>query len=248
MLDLAKLKSGMHVLDLATGRGEPAVRAAHRVGPSGTVLGVDLAEPMLQMARERADREGLTNLELKAMNVESLAGVPKGFFQVTLVRWGLMYLDAPIRALSAARQAMSPTGVLVAATWAEPERVSYYTLPRTALAKFVSVPPIDQDAPGEFYYADPGRLATDFATAGFEIQEIEDIEVEVMEAKTSAELIAWTRAIVISRLLKDVPKENQKNWEEELVRLAEPLRKDGYIRLGGVTRIVVATIDNKKNK
>ena len=59
MLDLTGLRSGMRVLDLATGRGEPAIRAAHRVGPTGTVLGVDISEGVLQMAHERAAREGL---------------------------------------------------------------------------------------------------------------------------------------------------------------------------------------------
>ena len=52
MLDLAGLQRGMHVLDLATGRGEPALRAASRVGSQGSVLGVDLSGAMLRMARE----------------------------------------------------------------------------------------------------------------------------------------------------------------------------------------------------
>ena len=59
MLDLAELRPGMRVLDLATGRGEPAVRAAHRVGPTGAVLGVDLCKELLRMARERAARRSL---------------------------------------------------------------------------------------------------------------------------------------------------------------------------------------------
>src|SRR5512132_3818760 len=68
MLALAGIRPGMHILDLATGRGEPAVRAAHRVGPTGTVLGVDLSESLIEMARERATREGLSNLDLRALN------------------------------------------------------------------------------------------------------------------------------------------------------------------------------------
>jgi hypothetical protein len=44
MLELASLGSGMRVLDLATGRGEPAIRAAHCVGETGHVLGIDLSE------------------------------------------------------------------------------------------------------------------------------------------------------------------------------------------------------------
>ena len=137
MLDLAGLRPGMRVLDLATGRGEPAIRAAHRVGPSGSVLGVDLSEAMLQMARERAAREGLSNLELRVTSAESLDRVPLAHFHATLARWGLMYLDSPVAALLAARRAMVPRGILVAAVWAEPERVPYFTLPRQVLGKYV---------------------------------------------------------------------------------------------------------------
>jgi len=56
MLELARVGPGMRVLDLATGRGEPAIPAAHRVGPSGSVLGIDISASMLAMARLRADQ------------------------------------------------------------------------------------------------------------------------------------------------------------------------------------------------
>jgi SAM-dependent methyltransferase len=241
MLDLAELRPGMRVLDLATGRGEPAIRAAHRVGPTGAVLGVDLSEGLLQMARERAAREGLSNVDLRAMNAESLEGLPTAHFHATLARWGLMYLDSPVAALSAARRAMVPGGVLVAAVWAEPERVPYFMLPRRVLGKYLSLPPIDLEAPGTFRYADAGRLHRDFAAAGFTIEHVEEREVAVMEAETGAELVAWTRAFGLTRLLNDLPEEIQQAWEAELVKETEPLRKDGPVRLGGVTRIVVAS-------
>ncbi len=109
MLDLAKLRPGMRVLDLASGRGEPAVRAAHRVAPTGAVLGVDLSEEMLRMARERAAREGLSNLDFRALNAELLEGVPTGHYHAALARWSLMYFDSPVAALSAARRAMVPS-------------------------------------------------------------------------------------------------------------------------------------------
>lgn len=241
MLDLAGLRPGMRVLDLATGRGEPAVRAAHRVGPAGVVVGVDLSEGLLQMARERAAREGVSNLDLRALNAERLEGIPMAHFHATLARWGLMYFDSPIAALSAARRAMAPDGILVSTVWAEPERVPYFTLPRRVLAKYTTLPPIAPDAPGTFRYADAGRLQRDFAVAGFTIDHVEEMDVAVMEAESGAEVVAWTRAFGLTRLLNDLPEEIQQAWEADLVNETEPLRKDGRIRLGGVTRIVVAS-------
>jgi SAM-dependent methyltransferase len=242
MLDLAKLRPGMRVLDLATGRGEPAIRAAHRVGPTGSVVGVDLSEEMLEMASERAAREGLANFHLRATSAESLEGVPTAHFHATLARWGLMYLDSPVAALSAARRAMVPGGVFVAAVWAEPERVPYFTLPRRVLGKYLSLPPVDLEGPGTFRYADTGRLHRDFAAAGFTIEHVEEREVAVMEAETGAELVAWTRAFGLARLLNGLPEEIQHAWEADLVKETEPLRKDGFVRLGGVTRIAVASL------
>ena len=241
MMDLARLGPGMRVLDLATGRGEPAVRVARRVAPGGMVVGVDVSKAMLRMARERADREGIANLELIGTDAETLLGVEATRFDATVVRWGLMYLDSPVAALKSARRAMVSAGILVAAVWAEPERVPYYTLPRFVLERYRALPPADPEAPGTFRYADLGRLQRDFAAAGFTIEHIEEIDVEVMEAATDAELVAWTRAFGLTQLLNDLPAEMQQAWEADLVRIAEPLRVDGYVRLGGVTRIVVAS-------
>jgi hypothetical protein len=57
----------------------------------------------------------------------------------------------------------------------------------------------------------------------------------------TAAAIEWARAFGLTRLLSGLPNEIQLAWENDLVRTAEPLRKDGLIRLGGVTRIVVAS-------
>jgi SAM-dependent methyltransferase len=240
MLALAQLSPGARVLDLATGRGEPALRAAHRVGPSGRVVGVDASAEMLRLARARADAEGLTNLDLVTSPAEQLAGVT-GPFDATLARWGLMYLQQPVVALSAARRVMKDGASLVAAVWAEPQRVSYFTLPRRALQPHHTVPPQDPDAPGTFFYADANRLSRDLRTAGFEVQHTEDFEVDVMEARSDAELIAWVRAFGLAKLVNGLPEATQRAWEADLVTAAEPLRRGGSVFLGGTTRIVVAT-------
>jgi SAM-dependent methyltransferase len=241
MVELAGLRPGMRVLDLATGRGEPAILAAQRVAPGGSVLGVDCSASMLEMARERATREGVSNLELRVLDAELLEGVPTAHFDATLARWGLMYMASPVAALKAARRAMRPKGLLVAAVWAEPARVPYFTLPRRVLERHRPLPAIDPEAPGTFRYADVERLRRDFIDAGLCVDRVEEMDVPVMEAESSSELAAWARAFGLARLLEGLPDDVQRAWEEDLASAAEPLRKDGFIRLGGVTRIVVAS-------
>jgi len=240
MLDLAGIAPGMRVLDLASGRGEPAIAAAHRVGPRGRVLGVDVSAEMLAMARERAEREGVDNLELRAMDAADVGQLQGADFDATLARWGLMYMDSPVAALKGARAAMAPGGVLAAAVWAEPERVPYSTLPRRLLQAYRPLPPVDFAAPGTFYYADPERLPGDLKRAGFVVEHTEEMELPVLEVSTADELIAWTRAFGMNRLRDELPDDAQRAWEADMAREAELLREGGFIRLGGVTRVVVA--------
>jgi ubiquinone/menaquinone biosynthesis C-methylase UbiE len=108
MLDLAEIQPGMRVIDLATGRGEPALRAARRVGPLGSVLGLDISQPLLAIARERALREGISNIELRAANTESLDDVPDDTFDAATTRWGLMYMHSPVSTLTTACRVLRP--------------------------------------------------------------------------------------------------------------------------------------------
>lgn len=241
MLDLAGLQPGMKLLDLATGRGEPAIPAARRVAPEGEVWGVDLSADMLAMAAQRARREDVHNLQLRVTSAETLEGVPAGAFQVVLARWCLMYFADAVAALRAARRSLIPGGLLVAAVWGEPERVDYHTLPRELFRKHGERPADDLLAPGACCYADQARLQHDLTTAGFSVEAVEELYVPVMEARTAEELIAWTRAFGMTRLLNALPASAQQAWERDMVAAGEKLRDaDGWIRLGGVTRIVVA--------
>ena len=240
MLDLGQLSPGMKVLDIATGRGEPAVPAAHRVAPQGKVVGIDLDETMLKMANERAVREGVSNLELQVGNAETLAEWVSDPFDIALSRWGLMYFQNPVKALTAIRQVVRPGGKLIAALWAEAERVAYYTLPRSIVARHLPVPEIDPESPNTFRFGEEWRLRRDFEAAGWIIDSIEEIDVTVMEAVDSEGLIEWTRCFGMNRLLAGASDEVQKRWEKDLVEACQPCFRQGAYRLGGITRLVVA--------
>lgn len=240
MLDLAGLRAGMRVLDLATGRGEPALRAARRVGPQGLVMGIELSDALLSTTREKAEREGLANLDLRVANAELVEDIPPGHFHAATIRWGLMYMAAPVAALANARRALLPTGVLVAAFWAEPERVPYYTLPRRLLERYRRLPALDPEAPGTFRYADLERVVRDFSRAGLSLEHVEEMETPVFETETHADLLAWVRGLGLTQLLNDLPEDDQRAWEKELTSEVECSRTGGMLRLGGVTRIVCA--------
>ena len=72
------LTAGASVLDLCCGAGASAIRAAHAVGPAGAVLGIDVAAPLLELARDRADREGLADIEFRQGARNSATGCGDG--------------------------------------------------------------------------------------------------------------------------------------------------------------------------
>lgn len=244
MLDLAGLLPGMRVLDIATGRGEPAIPAAHRVGPTGCVVGVERDDRVLEMARSRARAEGLINIELRAGDAETIASLPSAHFHVATARWGLMYMSAPGAALATVRRALRSDGILMAALWAEPERVPYYTLPRSILATRRLVPAIDFEAPGAFRFAHLERIERDFRRAGFAVDLVDEMAVPVFESESTDDVVEWTRAMGLTRLLHDLPASDQRAWEKEFASALERTREGGMIQVGGVTRIVRARVAN----
>jgi ubiquinone/menaquinone biosynthesis C-methylase UbiE len=242
MLDLAGVGPGVRLLDLATGPGEPALRAAARVGPQGLVLGVEPCLGVLQMAQEKARARGLTNVDFRVAHAESVEALPEAHFHAATIRWGLMYMASPPAALATVRRALLPTGVLVAALWAEPERVPYFTLPRALLQKYRALPVLDPEAPGPFRYAELSTIARDFSAAGFTLDAVEEMQVNVFEASTTAEVIAWLLDLGLGPLLNPLPKRDRQAWEQDCTEELERLRSGGLVGLGGVTRIVRARL------
>ncbi len=71
-LALTQIKPGMTVLDLGSGAGFDAFLAWNRVGPNGRVIGVDMTDDMLALARQNAEKRGATNVEFRKGRIEKL--------------------------------------------------------------------------------------------------------------------------------------------------------------------------------
>lgn len=167
LVDLAGLKPGHRVLDLATGLGEPAVTAARRVGPTGQVTAVDQAAQMLALARERAAGLGLTNVEFQEMDAEQ-AAFPGQRFDAVLSRWGLMFLPDLETALHRIHAVLAAAGGrLAAAVWADPSKVPLISTTMDTLRRELGLPPPAPDIPGPFSLAEEGKLERALREAGF---------------------------------------------------------------------------------
>lgn len=69
---VAELKEGERVLDLGAGAGIDVFLAAHRVGPNGIVIGVDMTEEMVNRAKKAAKKYGYKNVEFRLGEIEKI--------------------------------------------------------------------------------------------------------------------------------------------------------------------------------
>ena len=166
LVDLAQIRAGHRVLDVATGLGEPAFTAARRVGPNGSVVATDLSPAMLSLAREEAVRRGLRNVEFREMDAEA-PDLPAQSFDAALCRWTLMFLPHLIAALTRLRELLVPAGRFAAAVWGSPENVPFTSVPMGVIGRVLRLAAPPAGTPGTFSLADEHVLERSFTQAGF---------------------------------------------------------------------------------
>lgn len=162
----ARLRSGMQVLDLGSGTGYPALLVAQTVGPAGRVIGLDLAEQMLAVARRKAASLGLANVTFRTADVTALPFEAQSFDGVTS-RFCLMFLPEIPKAAAEIARVLRPGGWVATAVWSLPEKNPSIGLSMDAISKVIERPPPDPTAPSIFRLARPGDLAEILQRAGF---------------------------------------------------------------------------------
>lgn len=161
----ARLRSGLRVIDLGSGTGYPALLAAQTVGPTGSVIGIDVAADMLAVAARKAKRLGLTNVTFRTDDVTTLPFETASFDAVTS-RFCLMFLPEIPKAAAEITRLLKPGGWVAAAVWSAPERNPSIGLSMAVIKQFLELPPSDPSAPGIFRLANPGDLAGMLQQAG----------------------------------------------------------------------------------
>jgi SAM-dependent methyltransferase len=111
-----RLAAGASVLDLCCGAGASAIRSAHAVGPGGAVLGIDVAAPLLELARDRAARDGLANIEFRRGDAIATR-LPDGGFDAVVCVFGVFFAADMAAFVAEMWRLVRPGGVLAVTTW-----------------------------------------------------------------------------------------------------------------------------------
>ena len=241
MLELAAISKGDWVLDIASGTGEPAIPAAHRVGPSGKVIGTDLVEDMLAVARDKAKQQQIENIEFHCVDGETLPFGP-GEFHAATIRWGLMFMPDPTTCLRQTHNALKEDGRLVVSCWAEPERNSFFTHIMSILGQFMELPQLPAGAPGVFAFADPDRLVSVIKESGFREIEIEDLAISMVVADSGEEYWKIMEGLAgpIVQLMKQLDESTREKFAQAVIDSANALKQGDKLHMVGTTWIAHA--------
>jgi ubiquinone/menaquinone biosynthesis C-methylase UbiE len=110
------LSLGDAVLDVCCGAGASALPAARAVGPTGSVLGVDLAEPLLLLAQQQAAKLGLRNVSFRACDATA-AGLESGSFGAVVCVFGVFFAADMPAFVGEMWRLVRPGGTLAITTW-----------------------------------------------------------------------------------------------------------------------------------
>jgi ubiquinone/menaquinone biosynthesis C-methylase UbiE len=117
-IELASLPSGSRVLDVCCGAGASALPAAEAVGPTGHVIGVDLAKELLALARTKAIQRRLANIEFEIGDMLSLR-FPTETFDAVVCVFGIFFLPDMAMAVRELWRCVRPGGQLAVTTWGQ---------------------------------------------------------------------------------------------------------------------------------
>ena len=120
IIHLIKPKDVDVVLDVASGTGEPGLTIATMLR-GGIVVATDLAEGMLEVARENAARRGIKNFEIVAADVSELP-FPDNSFDSISCRFGFMFFPDMLLAAKEMVRVLKPGGRIATAVWNVPEK------------------------------------------------------------------------------------------------------------------------------
>jgi ubiquinone/menaquinone biosynthesis C-methylase UbiE len=188
MLEMAALRPGERVLDVACGTGLISFRAAEAVGEEGAVVGTDISGEMVETARRGAAARACGNVSFERSDAQALPW-PNATFDAALCGLGLMYVPDPLEALCEMRRLLRPGGRAAAAVWGARRNCGWAEIFPITDARVAS-----EVCPMFFHLGTGDVLARTFEAAGFTEIRAERLQTTLCYASPEDALGAVFRA------------------------------------------------------
>lgn len=209
-----------HVLDVACGTGEPGLTIAV-MAPLGHVTGTDLAEQMLDIAKENAARKKLSNYSVEACDICELP-FDNGSFDKISCRMGFMFFPDMQMAADEMYRVLKPGGNMATSVWSTPDKNVWITTVMGVISRNMQLDPPPPGAPGMFRCGAPGVIKSIMQRAGFKniVEEPVLGKVAYDDFEHMWQMMNEVAAPVVAALGKadDAMKEKIKNEVKELAQ------------------------------
>lgn len=195
ILPSLEVGEGDKVVDVGCGFGDTAIEFARRVGPSGSVLGVDCCDGFLEFARADAKAAGVENLVFVEGDAQSYRFEPVHDFCFS--RFGTQFFENPVAGLRNMRTALRPGGVMTMIVWRTIDDNPWLGLPKEIVLQYL--PPPGDDArtcgPGPFSMADQDMVTRQLEIAGYTDIEFERVDAPLMVGRTPDDAVGFQIAL-----------------------------------------------------
>jgi SAM-dependent methyltransferase len=186
---------GDRALDVGCGFGDTAIQLARRVGPSGSVLGLDCCEAFLEIARKDAAAAGLANVTFVEGDAQFHHFEPE--YDFCFSRFGTQFFENPVGGLRNMRSALRPGGRLTMIVWRTIDDNPWLGLPKEIVMRYL--PPPGDDArscgPGPFSMANQEMVTKQLEIAGYDGIKFERVDAPILVGETPDESIDFQLAL-----------------------------------------------------
>src|SRR5687768_3504342 len=166
LLEAVAARAPARVLDVGCGTGSTTLAIARRLGTAGRCTGVDISEPMLALARARAEREGSLARFIRA-DAEQYEFEP-GSADLIVSRFGVMFFDDPVRAFANLRHAAAAAAAMRCIAWRGATENPFMTAAERAAAPLLpNLPARRPDGPGQFAFGSSDKVTAILAASGW---------------------------------------------------------------------------------
>jgi ubiquinone/menaquinone biosynthesis C-methylase UbiE len=189
------INQGDKVIDVGCGFGDTAIQFAERVGPNGSVTGVDCCEAFLDYARADAIAAGVKNVDFYAADVQSHAFEPE--YDFCFSRFGTQFFENPVAGLRNMRTTLKPGGTMTMIVWRTVDDNPWLGLPKQVVLNFLP-PPGDNAAtcgPGPFSMAGEDMVTKQLEISGFDDIAFERVDAPLMVGDTLDDAVQFQLAI-----------------------------------------------------
>jgi SAM-dependent methyltransferase len=244
LMGRAGVCSGECVIDVGCGTGTTTLQLAAAVGAHGSVLAIDISEPLLAAARWRCLHGGQANVRLVLADAQTHR-FERGCHDVVVSRFGVMFFDDPIGAFRNLAGALRARGRLAFVSWGPLEANPWFLLPLEVGVHRLGPPePQPPRAPGPLALSEPDYINEILTGAGFADVRIEQVETRLPGARTmrdEAELMSLFGPL--ARLIREHGADEATRLAliEELAHRLSPYATADGVRLPAAVHLVTAT-------